>query len=124
MNQALQNEVIVFEWLQLWHTLSSWSQSTFGPDDVRGPIGPVRHLMLEARECEAAILRQSSLVSIDRELADCMILVVDAARRHGLTLTGLLAAANEKMEVNMKRKWPTPTDSTMPVEHIRDVSDK
>ncbi len=35
---------------RLWNELSKWSQETFGSDAERGPIGPLRHLKLEADE--------------------------------------------------------------------------
>jgi hypothetical protein len=90
--------------------ISSWSQATFGTDQERGPIGPLRHLEKEAKEA------QQNPGDIT-EYADCLILILDAARRAGFKPLPLLRAAMQKMEVNKARKWPKPT-SDEPVEHI------
>lgn len=95
----------------LWEEISWWSQTTFGTDAERGPVGPLKHLAKEAAEALAA--------PDDRtEYADCLILVLDAARRAGIKPQELLNRALAKMDVNKARKWPAPT-SDEPVEHIR-----
>lgn len=52
------------------------------------------------------------------EYADCLILVMDAARRAGHDHVALLQAALVKMDVNKVRRWPKPVDDE-PVEHVR-----
>ncbi len=90
---------------------AEWSQATFGKDSDRGPIGALKHLEKEARECQAA--------PTDREeYADCLLLLLDAARRAGISPCGLIRAAQAKMVVNKARTWPKPVDDT-PVEHVR-----
>jgi Protein of unknown function (DUF550) len=91
--------------------LSHWSQKTFGTDAERGPIGPLKHLEKEARE---ALATPEDV----KEYADCLILVLDAARRAGFGTMRLLVAAEAKLKENMKREWPKPT-SDEPVEHVR-----
>lgn len=96
---------------QLWLDQSEWSQTTFGRDAARGPIGPLKHLLKEAAE---AIANPGDLT----EYADCLLLILDATRRAGFTLTRLLDAAAVKLDQNRNRAWPAPVDDE-PVEHVR-----
>jgi len=103
-----------------------WSIATFGPDTERGPIGPLKHLAKEAVEAQRAyeslrIMGETQPVSdkFKEELADCLILILDASRRGGIKIMQLIEAAREKMKINKTRSWPKGiTDE--PVEHIRD----
>lgn len=94
---------------------SAWSQSTFGRDSERGPIGPLKHLEKEAVEAQKAVLHPCDL---REELADCFLLLLDATRRSGHNLDDIVKAARVKMMVNKARVWPKPT-SDEPVEHVR-----
>ncbi len=88
-----------------------WSQKTFGLDSVRGPMGALKHLELEAKEAQEN--------PEDRiEYADCFLLILDAARRAGINAKELIALAQEKLAINKKRVWPTPVDD-MPVMHVK-----
>lgn len=91
---------------------SKWSQETFGTDAERGPIGPLKHLEKEAREAQAN-------PTDHMEYADCLILVLDAARRAGIKPLELFKLALKKMEINMKREWPKSAGNDEAVEHIR-----
>lgn len=91
--------------------ISSWSQFTFGTDAERGPIGPLKHLAKEAMEA-------ANDPSDRAEYADCLILILDASRRAGITPQELVSAALEKMQVNRSRSWPKPVNDE-PVEHVR-----
>ena len=93
---------------------SEWSQATFGTDAERGPLGALRHLEKEARECQAAV----GTNDLAEELADCLLLLLDASRRAGLKPMTLVEAAQKKMVKNRERVWPSPT-SDEPVEHVR-----
>lgn len=93
---------------------SKWSQATFGSDSERGPMGTLKHLEKEARECQEAV----GTPELREELADCLLLLLDASRRAGIKPTQLLEAAQAKMVKNKQRTWPKPT-SDEPVEHIR-----
>lgn len=90
---------------------AQWSDATFGPAHQRGPIGPLKHLEREAREAQANPTDPS-------EYADCLLLVLDAARRIGIHGPQLLNAAIAKLEVDKARHWPQ-TSSDEPVEHER-----
>jgi ParB family chromosome partitioning protein len=95
---------------------AEWSQATFGADSDRGPIGPLRHLEKEA--CEAQQCPEDL-----EEYADCLLLILDAARRAGFGPMALVLAAQNKMAVNKTREWQRPT-SDQPVEHVRSVADR
>jgi hypothetical protein len=90
---------------------SVWSQATFGTDADRGPIGALRHLEKEAREAQQTPGDLS-------EYADCLLLILDAARRAGFGPMALVLGAQNKMAVNNARSWPKPTTDE-PVEHNR-----
>lgn len=111
--------------------LSEWSQATFGTDAERGPIGPLKHLAKEAVEAQQACERfndfaemedtcaaNSAFDDLHVELADCFILVLDAARRAKLKPLELIRKALAKMEVNKARTYPRPTTDE-PSEHVR-----
>jgi hypothetical protein len=90
---------------------AEWSQATFGTDQERGPLGALRHLEKEARETQEA-------PADSEEYADCFLLILDAARRAGISPLQLIEAAHRKMAINRERTWPRPIDDN-PVEHIR-----
>lgn len=94
---------------------SEWSQKTFGSDQERGPIGPLKHLAKEAKEAAEASTPDELL----KELADCFLLLLDANRRGKFTVRDLIEAALKKMEVNRNRQWPAPR-ADEPVEHVRE----
>jgi hypothetical protein len=93
---------------------AEWSQATFGSDSQRGPIGPLKHLAKEVREC-------LENPSDHMEYVDCLFLVLDASRRAGLPAQDLLEKAFEKLEINKLRQWGKPTSDDA-VEHIRGLS--
>lgn len=97
---------------------AEWSQATFGNDLERGPMGALKHLEKEARECQAAIANPENL---REEMADCFLLLLDACRRAGIKPMQLVEAAQEKMTINKRRTWPKPTDDE-PVEHVKGTS--
>lgn len=84
--------------------LSEWSQATFGSDAERGPIGPLKHLALEAKEAQEAVGKPELIT----ELADCFLLLMDATRKAGKRPIELIRAAQAKMEVNRQRTWNKP----------------
>lgn len=102
----------------LWYSLALWSRSTFGNDEVRGPVGPLKHLLKEVNEAISAA-SEGEREELHVEIADCFMITLDAARRSGLTADGLLAQAWAKFAVNLEREWPDPMSATEPVEHVR-----
>lgn len=93
---------------------AKWSQATFGSDADRGPTGALKHLAKEASESIEAI----GTPDYSTELADCFLLLLDAARRGDVTFGEIVEASQAKMIVNKSRTWPKPT-SDEPVEHVR-----
>jgi hypothetical protein len=100
---------------RLWNEEAKWSQQTFGDDSIRGPIGPLKHLIAEAQE---AMANPQDVT----EFADCLMLVFDAARRAGFTYRQLKRAARRKLERNKRREWP-PVGSAgdEPTFHIKEI---
>lgn len=109
---------------------AAWSQKTFGSDADRGPLGPLRHLEMEAREAQQAaeavgyVSRCGSTPfhtrnMLGEELADCLLLLLDAGRRAGFDPLAIVREAAKKMERNKARKWETPVDG-QPCEHVHD----
>jgi hypothetical protein len=95
---------------RLWKRKSEWSQRTFGLDKDRGPVGALKHLELEAKEAYDEQDYDKRTV----EIADCFLLVCDAARRHGLTLVQLIHAAEKKLAICEQRVWPAPSNDDTP----------
>lgn len=114
---------------------TDFSRRVFGPDEVRGPKGPLEHLSKEAKEAVAAWDKRLATISEEQaaearlefltELGDCLILLLDATRRSGYKIGAVVQAAREKMRVNLQREkdglWPPfdPANADKPVEHIR-----
>jgi NTP pyrophosphatase (non-canonical NTP hydrolase) len=107
---------------EFWFRHSAWSQLTFGSDAERGPLGALKHLEREAREAQLAFNAGLSQ-DMQIEIADCLFLTFDAARRAGLSLDNLLDIAFAKLEKNQKRVWAKPTKLDEPIEHVRGIHD-
>jgi hypothetical protein len=122
-------EVPAFE--NFWHEQGEWSEKTFGPSSQRGPVGPLKHLAKEAEESQIAWRaaemskggqrEQAEYAGFEEEMADDLSLVVDAARRGGMTPQRLLEKAMQKLEKNKASQWPDwrtqPADEA--IEHDR-----
>ena len=108
---------------------AAWSQATFGSDQERGPIGPLKHLAKEAAEAVEAAESVAGLAAgevqtearwrFELELADCLLLLLDASRRAGIKPMGLFRLAGKKMAINKKRAWPKAS-ADEPVEHTKE----
>ena len=111
---SLEADVRRNEFRRFCDEQAEWSRATFGPDNVRGPIGALKHLEKEAQEAQDA-------PSDIKEYVDCFFLVIDAALRAGF-LDNLLSAAFAKLEENKQRTWPNwrtlPLDTA--IEHVRE----
>ncbi len=102
-----------------------WSQETFGSDTERGPLGALKHLELEAREAQGHItaLGIHNPPGLREEIADCLFLTFDAARRSGMGFDDLFDTVFAKFAKNKKRKWQKPTRGDEPIGHIRGIHD-
>jgi len=94
---------------RLQNNIAEWSDSTFGTDDRT--IGILNHLKEEVEEVVEAKekfeqnpdgLTQQRMAS---EFADCLILILDAARKSDLNTDLLIQAAEYKMQINRNREW-------------------
>lgn len=97
----------------IWHEHEEWSFENFGGPEVKGPLGPIKHLGREQKE----LLENPDDPS---EYADCMFLIMDAARRQGLGLQGLLKAMADKQKILWTRDYRADASNPdEPVEHNR-----
>ena len=120
MSQVDQHDTnIGYQLVRLARDQAKWSEETFGPDDVRGPLGALRHLKKEAQEAADAVDDKVALV---KELSDILILFLDARRRAGFSLLEIIQAAQAKMVENKARQWPDwrTADGTQPIEHLKE----
>lgn len=101
---------------QLWKEQSKFSQNTFGSDEKRGPVPSIKHLK---KECDEVISDPSDEI----EYADCLLLILDAARRAKISLPKLISLASEKLEINKNRKW-NEVSGDDPAYHIEDDVDE
>lgn len=93
---------------------AAWSRETFGPDEGRGPQGPLKHMAQEIDECLAAPHDAS-------EYADLLLLLLSAARRAGLSSHDLVMEGSRKLRLNHGRDWPDwrTRPKGEPVNHIK-----
>jgi hypothetical protein len=114
----------------LWRDVGEWSNATFGDETERGPVGPLKHLAVEV-VCELLDYPRDDfdlfLLNGPRvkggegnlgELADVLILLMDATRRAGHTAYDLLGAVRDKHAVNVTRTYPRPTGDEIS-EHVK-----
>jgi len=95
-------------WQKMQDDIGEFTEKTFGKGTVKGKI---THLAEELEE----VLADPD----DRhEWADCMILLLGAARCAGLDMNDLHQAMQEKMDINRKRKWGPPDEDGI-VRHVR-----
>lgn len=94
---------------RLQNNIAEWSDKSFGTNDRTIPI--LNHLKEEIEEVIVAKINyeegptgqlQHDMAS---EFADCLILLLDAARNSELNTDLLLQAAEYKMKINRDRKW-------------------
>jgi NTP pyrophosphatase (non-canonical NTP hydrolase) len=103
---------------KLMNDIHQWADKTFGED--RLPISIIHHLDDEVDELMDA-LNYGTTDNINEEFADCLILLLNAASKEGLTAMDLLLNAETKLEVCKKRKWDLP-DARGVVKHKREKS--
>ena len=94
---------------RLQNNIAEWSDAAFGAEDRT--IGILNHLKEEVEEVIEAknnyeegptgVLQQR----MASEFADCLILLLDAARKSDFNTDLLLQAAEYKMKINRERKW-------------------
>lgn len=55
------------------------------------------------------------------EWADCMILLIDAAKKNGMQMDDLFSYVQEKMEINKTRTWGEPDENGVR-RHVKDAA--
>lgn len=92
--------------------VARWSKETFGQ---RSPSPIIAHLRKEVEELWKEPFSTE-------EYADCLMLLLDAAERAGLTTDLIVKETFAKLEVNKQREWGEP-DEHGAVDHIRKKND-
>jgi hypothetical protein len=82
-------------WQQLQDEIGVFTEKTFPGATAKSKA---LHLAEEAHEAAAD---PGDVI----EWADCLILLLDGARRSGFSTDDLFAAVQRKMEINKKRTW-------------------
>ena len=93
----------------LQNQIAEWSDKTFGDGQRLQPI--IAKLKKEVEELYKH--------PCEDEFADCIILLLDAAWRVGISGDGLIRIGLIKLALNKKRKWGKP-DKDGVIQHISD----
>lgn len=88
---------------------NEWSVKTFGQCSA---ILPLNHLLKEVKEVNHAILFNESKEDLKFEFADCFILLMQAAKKEGITFEEVFLSAVQKMNINKRRTWKKADDGT------------
>jgi NTP pyrophosphatase (non-canonical NTP hydrolase) len=100
--------------------IGDWSEKTF---PKQTSVGKLHHLLEEVgeliEECEREPGFMATSLNKNLEFADCFILLLDAARKEGLSSDDILVTISHKMEINKKRKWGLPDENSV-VKHIKE----
>ena len=94
----------------LQDAIGLWSDATFGEGDRY--LGILEKLKEEVQELLDDPMN-------DDEMADCFIILLDAARKRGMYINDILAVCYDKLEVCKKRKWG-PVDKNGKCQHIEE----
>lgn len=107
----------------LQDNIAKWSDTTFGNGN-RG-LGMCEHLSKEVKELKEAIKVYDSGINLfgkeelEKEVADCFILLLDIARTYDMSVGDIFYATTNKLITNLSRKWGS-TNPDGSVEHIKD----
>lgn len=96
-------------WQAMQDDIGAFTEYVFGKST---PEAKLAHLAEEVQEVMAD-------PSDAHEWADCMILLLDAARKAGFTTDDLYDAVVEKMKINKTRKWQAPDENGV-VRHVKE----
>ncbi len=88
-----------------------WAAETFKNQTVDGKLAHLIKEVGELRDDPTDIL----------EFADCLMLLLDAARLQGITATDILINAWYKLGINKQREWGQP-NADGSVEHISEAN--
>ncbi len=90
-----------------------WQRKTFKEST---PLSKLSHMAQELVELATA-LKENDADAIKKEFAYCFILLFGAADSYGMAYGDICQAIDEKMQINLKRKWGTPDENGV-VNHI------
>lgn len=94
-------------WQEMQDDIGAFTDKTFGHSTVASKMAHLKE------ECDEVTADPQDL----HEWADCLILLLDAARRAGHNIDDLHKAVSEKMDINKKRNWGT-ADQDGVVRHV------
>lgn len=98
-------------WLTLQNDIGVFTEKTFPSSTA---VSKAKHLSAEALEAAAD---PSDVL----EWADCMILLLDGARKAGFSVDDIHAAVIRKMDINKRRNWGAP-DTDGVCRHIEEAA--
>lgn len=100
---------------------NDWCQKQF---PLSTPISSLKGLKRECDECmndiyllnkwkeETGCCNPELFNNAKIEYADCLMYLIDSARRFGLSLDDLFLAMDEKLQINLKRDWKINEDNS------------
>lgn len=92
---------MIDKWQEFQNELAEWSDKTFPMQHQDNAKPKFEHLLEEVIE-----VRDSPFDIL--EYADCISLIIDAARINGFTMDDIFKGCEEKLRINKKRKWGKP----------------
>lgn len=90
-----------------------WQKNTFQNATA---LSKIHHLIEEVNELKEAV-EACAEISIQREFADCFMLLFGAAAEYGMTYEQIGEVIEEKFKINLARQWGT-ADANGVVKHI------
>lgn len=94
------------EWIDIENERFQWSLETF---KEATSISSLRKAEQEIKEIEQNILNN---VKDPEEYADVLMCIIDSAGREGITLSDILSAYKQKVEINKSRDWIKNPDNS------------
>lgn len=85
--------------------VGEWADEVFGSPSVRPSTPAIKHLATEVVELATVAALPSAREDFLEEYADCLMLLLDAARRDGLHADEVVEAAFRKLVANKNRRW-------------------
>lgn len=111
---------------QQFEDITNWQKKTFGQAT---PVSKAHHLKEEVDELlvelesyyrsgfpKSETQLKDSL--IEKEFADCFLLLFGSAAAHGMGYEDICQAIDTKMEINKSRKWGKPDENGV-VKHVQ-----
>lgn len=95
--------------------ITKWQKETFGQAT---PLSKISHLAQELQELVEDLKNNGPGKRL--EFADCFFLLFGAAAADGMTFQDIVAAIQEKFEINKSRKWGKPDENGV-VNHIKNI---